>query len=255
MRVVGDDPAFEVVDQRFVGEADGAAERIAEQFAGKLGENGVATRRQEITSKSFQALQRRAVGGLGEGVDGVTGEVFIAAAADRVEAFEREAEAVDPRVAAGAVASRLCFSTSCRTERPPPLASSSGNCGTPLGGLGSFSPSKTSETQLPRRIGLVRDAPDCFARVVGEPENAAAARGADAFDTPPIGAADAGNAVKLGHAFIQDRGVGSVRGRIAVASRWKRSWIKRIVSSYISPRKEAKSGKRRSLFSSRVSNS
>ena len=33
-------------------------------------------------------------------------------------------------------------------------------------GRGNFSPSSTSQTQLPRRVGLVREAPDCFASVV-----------------------------------------------------------------------------------------
>ena len=35
-----------------------------------------------------------------------------------------------------------------------------------LGGLGNRSPSKVSDTQLPRNIGLVREAPDCFASTV-----------------------------------------------------------------------------------------
>src|SRR2546426_4948674 len=42
--------------------------------------------------------------------------------------------------------------------RSPSVAvSSSGRRGTSFGGRGTFSPSKTSVIQLPRRIGLVRD--------------------------------------------------------------------------------------------------
>ena len=70
-------------------------------------------------------------------------------------------------MADGALRSRcVCFSTSCRTVRPSVAVSSSGSCGTSFGGRGSFSPSSTSLTQLPRRMGLVRDAPDCLASVV-----------------------------------------------------------------------------------------
>ena len=60
----------------------------------------------------------------------------------------------------------MCFSTSWRTVSPCVAASSSGSCGTPFGGFGSRSPSRTSLIQLPRRIGLVREAPDCLASVV-----------------------------------------------------------------------------------------
>ena len=38
------------------------------------------------------------------------------------------------------------------------------------GGLGSFSPSSVSETQLPRSDGLVRDAPDSCVCTLAEPE-------------------------------------------------------------------------------------
>ena len=61
--------------------------------------------------------------------------------------------------------SLLCFSVSWRTVSVS-VASSSGRRGTSLGGRGSFSPRMTSLSQLPRRIGLVREAPDCFESVV-----------------------------------------------------------------------------------------
>ncbi len=97
---------------------------------------------------------------------GPVAQVLVAAAADGVEAFQREAERVDPPWQTAHFGSLVCFSTSCRTVRPSVAASSSGSCGTSLGGRGSFSPSSTSLTQLPRRIGLVREAPDCLASVV-----------------------------------------------------------------------------------------
>ena len=50
--------------------------------------------------------------------------------------------------------------------QPSVAASSSGSRGTSFGGRGSLSPSSTSLIQLPRRIGLVREAPDCLASVV-----------------------------------------------------------------------------------------
>ena len=113
---------------------------------------------------------------LGLRVDRPVAEVLVAAAADGVEAFEREAEGIDPRDGSRRTArSLVCFSTSWRTVRPSVAASSSGSCGTSLGGRGSFSPSSTSLIQLPRRIGLVREAPDCFASVVAMAEDAAAA--------------------------------------------------------------------------------
>ena len=52
----------------------------------------------------------------------------------------------------------LCRSISSRSVTPSGAASASG--GTSFGGRGSFSPSTTSLSQLPRRIGLVRDAPE-----------------------------------------------------------------------------------------------
>ena len=63
----------------------------------------------------------------------------------------------------------MCRSTSWRIVSPCVAASSSGSCGTFLGGRGSLSPSKASATQLPLKIGLVRDAPDCFASVAAMP--------------------------------------------------------------------------------------
>ena len=67
---------------------------------------------------------------------GRSAQVLVAAAADGVEAFQREAEGVDPLVADGALGDRcVCFSTSCRTVRPSVAASSSGSCGTSFGGL------------------------------------------------------------------------------------------------------------------------
>ena len=103
-------------------------------------------------------------------VDRAVAQVLLAAPADRVVSLRgrsRTGRSADgrPRTSRRCV----CFSTSWRTVRPSVAASSSGSCGTPLGGLGSRSPSRTSLIQLPRRIGLVRDAPDCLARVVARP--------------------------------------------------------------------------------------
>ena len=87
-------------------------------------------------------------------------------------------------------------------------ASSSGSGGTPLGGRGSRSPSSTSLTQLPRRMGLVRDAPDCLASVVAW----ARMPPREYVFTPSTrrhsAAGHAGDAVVLGQRIIQERVVG-----------------------------------------------
>ena len=59
-------------------------------------------------------------------------------------------------------------------------------------------------TQLPLRIGLVREAPDCFASVAARPENPAPAVLLDAVHAPPLGPGDAGDAVVLRQASFKN---------------------------------------------------
>ena len=64
-------------------------------------------------------------------------------------------------------ASLECCAISCRSVSP--WGTVSARSGTFFGGFGSFSPRSTSLSQLPRRIGLVRDAPDCVASADASP--------------------------------------------------------------------------------------
>ena len=80
-----------------------AAEGEAQQLAAELLEEGLAAGGEQVIPQPVEPLERRPRPGLGPGVDRPVAEVLVAAPADRVEAFEREAERVDPLVAVGAL--------------------------------------------------------------------------------------------------------------------------------------------------------
>ena len=63
-------------------------------------------------------------------------------------------------------------------------------------------------TQLPRRMGLVRDAPDCLASTAACPECRRREYLLHAIDAAPFRAGDAGNSVVLGQRFVQECVVG-----------------------------------------------
>ena len=78
------------VDEGGVAGEDGAAEGVAEEFAGEeSGEVGLAGG--EVFAQAFEAVEGGAVGEGGGGVEGLAEVVFLAEAADGVEAFEGEA--------------------------------------------------------------------------------------------------------------------------------------------------------------------
>ena len=78
------------VDEGGVAGEDGAAEGVAEEFAGEEpGEVRLAGG--EVFAQAFEAVEGGAVGEGGGGVEGLAEVVFLAEAADGVEAFEGEA--------------------------------------------------------------------------------------------------------------------------------------------------------------------
>ncbi len=88
-----------VGQQRFVGELHLAAERIAQQFAAELPEERVAPDGEQIVSQTVDIGELGAVHNLDLGVDRSAAQVFFAAPADGVEAFQGKAEGVDALVA------------------------------------------------------------------------------------------------------------------------------------------------------------
>ena len=131
-------------------------------------------RGEEVTSQALESVDIGAVREVCAGIDRAAAEVGLAGAADGIERFEREAERIDAHVTPGAARIGAVFLGEL-PYRQVLRGFVLGQRGTSFGGRGSFSPRRDSANQLPRRIGLVREAPDCFASV-------AARRGASAGD-------------------------------------------------------------------------
>ena len=90
MGVVFFEAGLHGVDEGGVAGEDGAAEGVAEEFAGEEpGEVRLAGG--EVFAQAFEAVEGGAVGEGGGGVEGLAEVVFLAEAADGVEAFEGEA--------------------------------------------------------------------------------------------------------------------------------------------------------------------
>ena len=75
-------------DEGFIGELDASTERIAEEFAAELVEDGVASDFDEVVAEAFQAAEFGAVAEDGEGIDGSSGVILFPETSDGVEGFE-----------------------------------------------------------------------------------------------------------------------------------------------------------------------
>ncbi len=116
---------------------------------------------------------------------------------------------IDPRVADGALRIAACVSrrAAARSALRWPLRRRAA-AARPSAGAAASRRAATSLTQLPRRIGLVRDAPDCFASVVAWPRMPPR----ENFFTPSTRrhscAGHARDAVVLRQRLVQERVVG-----------------------------------------------
>ena len=93
---------------------------------------------------------------------------------------------------------------------PLPLRESSAHS---AAGAAFFRPSSVSETQLPRSVGLVRDAPDSLACTLASPRIPPRPYLLHAIDSPPLRPGDVGNSVMLRQRFVEKRVVGVENSR------------------------------------------
>ncbi len=142
-------------------------------------------------------------------VDRPVAQVLLAAAADGVEAFQRESEGVDALMADRNTWDRcVCFSTSLSNGQAFGGRFVVRQLRHILGGRGKRSPSNTSLIQLPRRIGLVREAPGLLSQRGGLRKNAASRKFLHAIDATPLGTVHSRNAIMLGQRLVQEGVIG-----------------------------------------------
>ena len=89
--------------ERFIGKLHGTAQGVAEQLAAELPQKCLAPHREQVGSQTVETVELRSIHGFHARVDRPVAQVLVAPAADRVEAFEREAERVDASMADGAL--------------------------------------------------------------------------------------------------------------------------------------------------------